>query len=466
MRKLTAAAIAILLCACSAEQRSRHDTTCHAGGYRLVDGRVFGLIPRGPGNLRYQFFTGETGGVEEGDDGLWRAMNGGALSIRLGGCEDPGVVFDANGVPVAGARIAYRVTETVFDGVDGRRAGRLVLPAEGPTKAIVVAVHGSERSSGRTGGRLQTLLPAFGIGVFAYDKRGTGASDGKYTQNFDILAGDAVRARREARRLFGDEIAIGYLGASQGGWVAPLAASLDGAAFVIAAYGLAISPSMEDEEEVVLALRAAGYGEDVIEKAREITAATRRVVRSDFKDGYKELSAVRKKYRDEPWYDEIEGEYSGDLLRAPNIGIRIVGPFRSGDGTPDYEPRPVIEALSAPQLWILAEDDRAAPSASTLEILRDIQSTNDRLDVVVFPDTDHGIYEFTQGPDGRRRYTRVAEGYYALIRDYIVSGDPTPSVEGPMLHRARGAGSSRVRVRPMTRVDAGEKKPERHDQFE
>lgn len=433
------AAHAAAIVACADNTAIPDETACHGGGYQLQDGRVFGLVPRSGGDLRYQFFTGEAGILDPGEDGVWRSGRDGVIAVRLGDCGDSAVAFDFGDGPIAGVKLAYSVVETVFDGFDGTRAGRLVTPTDGPTEAIVVAVHGSERSSGRTGGRLQTILPAYGIGVFAYDKRGTGASEGRYTQNFDILSEDAIRARREARRLFGEEIEIGYLGASQGGWVAPLAASKDTADFVIAAYGLAISPAMEDEQEVVHRLRELGYGEDVIEKAREITAATRRVVRSDFKDGYKELSAVRKKYKDEEWYEFVEGEYTGDLLRAPNLGIRIVGPFRTVDATPEYEPRPVLESLAVPQLWILAEDDRAAPSGPTLEILRDIQRANEQLDIVTFPNTDHGMYEFVEDADGARRYTGVAEGYYALIRDYILSGDPELSVEGPRLYpRAAG----------------------------
>jgi pimeloyl-ACP methyl ester carboxylesterase len=283
-------------------------------------------------------------------------------------------------------------------------------------------------------------LPAYGIGVFAYDKRGTGASEGEYTQDFDILAGDAVRARKEAARLAGDGIEVGYLGGSQGGWVAPLAASMDGAAFVIAAYGLAIRPELEDEEEVVQTLRERGYSEEGVAKAREVTAATRTVVFSNFKRGFKELSAARKRYRDEPWFDDLEGGFTGRIVDAPNIILRIVGPFMTGglSLTHDYEPVPVLEALEAPQLWILAGEDRSAPSASTIAILRDIQTRNQKLDIVVFPETDHGILRFVEAEDGTRDYTGVADGYHRLIRDYILTGDPEPSVSGLIFYPGDG----------------------------
>ncbi|MEM6536530.1 MAG: alpha/beta hydrolase [Pseudomonadota bacterium] len=434
-----AATMAVVSGCGTSEKPIPEETACHAGGYRLEDGRVVGMIPRDPGDMRYQFVSGETGTVLERDGGFWRGSGDDAATIRLGVCGDPTIDLNIAGETIRGTKIPYSVTETIFDGVDGKRAGRLVLPADQPTKAIVVSVHGSERWSGRIGGRLQTLLPAFGIGVFAYDKRGTGTSEGKYTQDFDILAGDALRARREARRLFGRDIDIGYIGGSQGGWVAPYAASKDGAAFVIAAYGMAIGPLYEDREEVFKDLRDAGYGEDVIEKASEITDATGLVIKSGFKDGFDELDEVREKYQDEEWYDVIEGEFTGQFLGVPNIGLRIVGPFRDVGTSWEYEPRPVIEELTMPQLWILADDDRAAPSGTTLEILRDIQTTKDSLDVVVFPNTDHGILEFIQNEDGTRTYTRTAEGYYALIRDFILTREPTLTVQGPILYEGQAA---------------------------
>ena len=46
---------------------------------------------------------------------------------------------------------------------------------------------------------LQRQLPAEGIGVFVYDKRGTGKSGGVYTQNYLLLADDAIAAMNEAK---------------------------------------------------------------------------------------------------------------------------------------------------------------------------------------------------------------------------------------------------------------------------
>src|SRR3546814_13627615 len=95
---------------------------------------------------------------------------------------------------------------------------------------------------------MQYLLPEQGVGVFVYDKRGTGRSTGSYTQDFHLLAGDARAALVEALRLAGERAGrIGFHGGRQAGWVAPLAASkTPPAQFVLVGYGLA--PGARSEE--------------------------------------------------------------------------------------------------------------------------------------------------------------------------------------------------------------------------
>lgn len=434
-----ALALTLAISACAKEDDYPEHMACHLGGYKMANGEVMGLTPRADNEIRFVFMSGDTGVLTESKSGEWATAEdapGGTASAEFGDCASGAVTLTRNGAPLSGERIPYVVTETRFEGVDGERAGHLVRPAEGPASAIVVMVHGSEKWSARLGERLQTLLPAYGIAVFAYDKRGTGESEGKYTQDFDILAGDAVAAAAEARRLYGENAPpTGYWGGSQGGWVAPLAALKGGADFVIAAYGLAESPLAEDREEVFLGLREAGHGEDVIAKAREITDATGRVMASDFKSGFDELSAVRKKFKGEAWLKDVEGEFSGDFIRAPNFALRIVGPFFDQGTSWEYQPIPTLEALTIPHLWILAGKDREAPSDTTLAILRGIQAERSNLDIVVFPDTDHGIFEFVENEAGERTITRFAPGYLTLIRDFILTGEPTTGVEGPVVYR-------------------------------
>src|SRR3546814_12002900 len=82
--------------------------------------------------------------------------------------------------------------------------GRLLLPKGAGSVPIAVEVHGSERDSAIDYNYMQYLLPAQGVGVFVYDKRGTGRSTCSYTQDLHLLAGDARPSRVEALRLPGE----------------------------------------------------------------------------------------------------------------------------------------------------------------------------------------------------------------------------------------------------------------------
>jgi pimeloyl-ACP methyl ester carboxylesterase len=150
-----------------------------------------------------------------------------------------------------------------------------------------VLVHGAEHESARESYALQRLLQTEAVGAFVYDKRGTGGSAGKYTQDFDVLADDAVAAMREAKRIAGARASrIGYQGGSQGGWVAPLAATRAPVDFVIVCFGLAVSVIDEDQEEVALEMRLKGHSQEDIAKALEVAAAAEAIFESGFTKGF------------------------------------------------------------------------------------------------------------------------------------------------------------------------------------
>jgi pimeloyl-ACP methyl ester carboxylesterase len=107
----------------------------------------------------------------------------------------------------------------------------------------LVALHGAgngTRDSHPLYQHLHETLPPIGVGVATFDRRGEGESEGEPTRDrFEAQARDAlaVAAALETRR-------VGLWGFSQGGWVAPLAATLsDDVSFVItiAAMGLSVA---------------------------------------------------------------------------------------------------------------------------------------------------------------------------------------------------------------------------------
>lgn len=398
---------------------------CRLGTYHLQDGTDVDIGATDGQHLRWRRKDGTTGALTEASDGSWTSTLGwterpDGKHVSFSDCAKGEITFDG----VEGKRIAFDVTETKFQGAGVTLAGRLVMPKGDSQVPIVVLIHGSERDSARDFYSLQRLFPSEGIGAFVYDKRGTGASAGRYTQDYLLLANDAIAAMREAKALAGSRAGkIGYQGGSQGGWVAPLAAKIEPVDFVIVGFGLAVSPLEEDREAIALDVTRHGYGADVMAKAMEIADATATILTSDFREGYDRLSAVRAKYADEPWFKHIHGNITFFLLQKPEAEVRERGPLLLASVPAQYDPMPVLRNLAVPQLWILAADDTDAPSAETARRLRALAAEGKPIVTAVFPHTDHGIYEYETKADGTRVSTRNPEGYFPMMRDFIRTGN-------------------------------------------
>ena len=271
--------------------------------------------------------------------------------------------------------------------------------------------------------------------MFVYDKRGTGASGGEYSQDYGLLAKDAVAALREAQRLAGSRAGrIGYQGTSQGGWVAPLAATMAPVDFIIVGYGLAVSPIEEDRAAIELDMTRRGYGPDVVAKALEIADATEAILVSKFKSGFDRLDAVRAKYGNEPWFKHVHGNFTFLMLELPESEVRERGPKMVPGLSPHYDPMPVLRSLSTPQLWILGGDDLDAPSAETVRRLHTLAASGKPIDIAIFPRAEHGILEYETAADGSRLSTRNSEGYFAMMRDYILEGRLRHEYGSSILH--------------------------------
>src|SRR4030095_4327664 len=194
--------------------------------------------------------------------------------------------------------------------VETQLAGRLIEPSGAAPngRPLVVMVHGSERTSA-LGSPYAYSFAAQGIAVFVYDKRGTGASEGEYTQNFELLAADAAAALAHAQTMTRGRISkAGVFGASQAGWVAPLAATHSDAQFVAIGFGLVASPIEEDREQMIAEARALGLDSKALALIDRLSAATSRLVLSGFSQGYDDLAQVRRDPAPQPWSQRILGE--------------------------------------------------------------------------------------------------------------------------------------------------------------
>lgn len=427
MRLLTSSLIATLGLALSAAPAlaAPEDSTgaCQVGAYQLADGSKLDVGATSEKHLRWRKEDGTTGLLTDDGKGIWTSSLG--WTDRADGKR---VAFDctkgsADFAGISGKRIPLQVTDVTFQGTGVKLAGRLVMPEGDARVPIVVLIHGSEDSSALETYPLQRQLPANGIGVFVYDKRGTGKSGGSYTQNFLLLADDAVAAVAEAKQLAGARAGrIGYQGGSEGGWIAPLAAKISPVDFVIVGFGLAVSPLDEDREAIEYDMQSQGYGPDVMAKAMQIADATAAIMLSNFRTGYDQLDKLKAQYGKEPWFKHVHGDITWALLAWPTEDLKQKGPVLF-EGVPlQHDPMPILRNLDTPQLWILGAEDEDAPSAETSKRLQGLQKSGRAITLAVFPRAEHGIYEYETSASGERLDTRNPDGYFGMMRDFILNG--------------------------------------------
>jgi hypothetical protein len=125
---------------------------------------------------------------------------------------------------------------------------------------VIIAVHGAgeDTRDWYLYRHLHDVLPPAGIGVVTFDRRGEGASTGQPSRGlFTVQADDAlaVAGAIDAER-------VGLWGISQGGWVAPLAATRsDRVAFLVLLASTGVTPAEQMRYAVAEQIRRAGFGD-------------------------------------------------------------------------------------------------------------------------------------------------------------------------------------------------------------
>jgi dienelactone hydrolase len=402
------------------------------GAYRFNDGHLMTISYSAENTFRYRDVQSgksqrlySSGGPSFHSGPGWASPS--PVELRVEARQDgAGRVTGLDWQPVEGEaqaaeRLPLRERTVTFRSGDLELFGKLVLPeGEGPHPAVVVA-HGSEATAASQFYHEPYLLAPHGIATFVFDKRGTGRSQGKYGMDFPVLAGDVLAAVEWLRKQPGiDPERIGLTGYSQGGWIAPMAASRSNGAvkFVLVGYGLAEPPSEEDRWETLAELRDKGYGEEEIRKADEVISATQEILRSDLRNGWRTLSQLERKYGKEPWLRQMSGT-PRVFLRYPHWMLRAfarpwIPPLRAWF----YDPMPVLSTLDVPMLWLIGGQDVEAIPEVTIRRLTELQAQGRPVELKIFPTADHGILEFEM-KDGQRVYTGYSPGYFQTAIDWL-----------------------------------------------
>lgn len=397
------------------------------------------IAPSTGTTLRWRRFDGTTGALAKGANGTWTSTFGwtqraDGKEVSFSDCTHGEIIFAGT----RGKRIAFDVSDTEFQGHDVKLVGRLAMPKGKGKVPIVVLVHGSEHDSAREFYALQRMLPAQGVGAFVYDKRGTGGSGGSYSQDFNLLADDAIAAMREAKHLAGARAGrIGYQGGSQGGWVVPIAANRAPVDFAIISFGLAVSVIDEDQQQIEVEMRDKGYSPAIIAKAQEVGRAAGNLIAGGTIAELQKFDAVRAKYKNEPWYKDVHGNFTYMLLPYNEAQLRELKK-KYDWGTPwRYDPMPTLRANTTPQLWILGERDYEAPSAETSRLIKGLIADGKPFTLALYPGAEHGMTLFEMNKKGERVSTRYAPAYFKMMRDFARDGRLSHAYGNAQITRAK-----------------------------
>ena len=217
--------------------RAEDPDTRFNGAYRLDDGRLVFIAPREGEVLRYRMMNGQSSALWPVADLSYESGPGWAdrepVELKLDFVQPPDgrsfteLRWQPTGGPAqAGTKIDLPEIISTIPAGELELRSKLVLPLGEPPFPAVVLVHGSGADSAVDTYFMPYLFASHGIAVLAYDKRGTGGSTGRFSQNFHLLSDDTVAVAEWLRkRPEIDSDRIHLAGYSQGGWIAPLAAS-------------------------------------------------------------------------------------------------------------------------------------------------------------------------------------------------------------------------------------------------
>ena len=305
-----------------------------------------------------------------------------------------------------------------FSNDDVTLSGTLVLPQSNGPHPAVVFIHGSGPNT-REG--LKVFAERFvshGIAGLVYDKRGVGYSTGEFPDDlissFNNLANDAIAGKvyLEERSDI-DSARIGFWGYSQGGWLAPLAATRsNGTAFVVCAGGPGVDAGSQMQYAIPNMMRADGFTEEEITE----TLADRAYLQNLLHEiavsgkGWDELQTHvdRIKKSGLPLYVGIPENENQDLRDVINVDA-----WRNeGSEAEKHDPYAVLAKLTCPVLSIYGECDASVPVAKSVEVYREAleEAGNTDYTIKVFPKADHGV----------RVNDDFAEGYLDFMTSWLV----------------------------------------------
>jgi uncharacterized protein len=263
-------------------------------------------------------------------------------------------------------------------------AGTLYLPEHGDRVPAVVVFWGAQGPTRDYALYKQIAdgLPAIGVAVLVFDRRGSGESGGTTHADFDDLAGDGIAALHALQRHPRiDPKRIGFWGLSQGGWLSILAASKTrDAAFAIACSAPLVTPTDQMTFAVTNLFTIRGYGDTALTHVLAL-----RRMEADFMAGHVGRNAMMDSIRratPQRWFNDAFLRDSGEIANTttPDTAwLRVM----------NYDPIGPLESVRIPILLFYGSADPWVPVAATVDRLKPIAARKPNLSYYVIPKADH-----------------------------------------------------------------------------
>jgi len=314
-----------------------------------------------------------------------------------------------------------RQAHIVFYNADARLEGTLYTPSTNQPVPALVALQDASvgLATAALYRHLRTALPAIGIAVLLFDRRGSGASTGSAKRaTYETLADDGIAgARAIAKRPGIDRTRIGYWGVSQGGWLALLATTRDpSTAFVISVSAPLVTPATQMEFAMANRLRVLGYPQNDV--AAMLTA---RRAWSGFAGGtvprataVAALATIDQK----PWFDQM---YLPSASQVPNDPTATTWRKHMNE-----DPFGTISHVRVPALLIFGGEDPWIPVRTTLARVESIVRTHPNISYAVVPGASHEMMlklspQASMSTDKQTLLTIAPDApmYFALLSSWL-----------------------------------------------
>ena len=306
----------------------------------------------------------------------------------------------------------YKVEEVQARSNDYSLAATLLMPAGYKKHPVVIVVPGSQglnRDDNTPYEEINTFI-SNGFGLLIYDKQGTGQSGGDWQKaSFEQLADDVLAFVKELKsRKDIDGSRIGAWGFSQGGSIAPLAASMSkDISFIIMQSGGGGTPAESEINQQVARMQVEKFSDSAINEAIAFMKLQFKAVNDSRQ--MDSLQAMIPYAKTQPWFKFAWGGLPKDHWL-----------WQWWRPIVDFDPAPVLQKLRIPVLVIFGTNDQLIPKDSLNGIISRITDAfnkggNNSVTIAKFEGANHDL--FVKNEKGE---FRLAEGYDETLKKFIL----------------------------------------------